>query len=86
MITEERAYEDLANAVIFRAVRDYQHALIKLHLNPNSREAESDRRILERFFHSEWCSTLTNMDGEVLMDIAKKQVEARGWKRFDMSD
>lgn len=86
MTSTEFAYEELANAIIFRAVRDYQHALIKLHFNPNSKEAASEELVLRRFFHSEWFDTLCDMDGDALIDIAHKQVVARGWMRFDMSD
>lgn len=49
-------YEDLANAIILRAVKDYRRSY-------NSRELED----IERFFRSDWFGVLTNIDGEMLI-------------------
>lgn len=78
-------YENLANAVIKKAVRDWQNAIIALHLNPNDDRAYRQKNTIERFFRSNWYRTLTNMDGEKLLKLARKQVEDNNWQRFDMS-
>lgn len=49
-------YEDLANAIILRAVKDYRRSY-------NSRELED----IERFFRSDWFGVLTNINGEMLI-------------------
>jgi len=49
-------YEDLASAIILRAVKDYRRSY-------NSRELED----IERFFRSDWLGVLTNIDGKMLI-------------------
>ena len=53
-------YEDLANAIVLQAVKDYRQALRCKGRNPLRGE-------LERFFCSRWCGCLTKLDGKVLM-------------------
>lgn len=80
---EVKAYENLANAIVLKAVRDYQHALIDQHLNPTSVKASDKIVPLERFFHSEWYKLLTSIDGDYMIKIAKKQLIDNNWKRPD---
>lgn len=69
-------YENLANAIVLQAVKDYRKALKTLQMNPMSRSANADKNTLERFFLSEWYRFLTRVDGEML--IEKKQKEVKG--------
>ena len=55
-------YENLANAIIVQAVKDYRQTR-----NP------ADRATLERFFRSEWFSILTKLDGEALIEQLRKE-------------
>lgn len=55
-------YQELANAVIILAVKDYRHTK-----NP------AERKELERFFRSEWFSFLSNLNGEVLLEQLQKE-------------
>ena len=55
-------YEDLANAIILRAVDDYRLA-----------EDESDLAEIERFFRSGWFGALTNINPEVLIAKLRKE-------------
>lgn len=66
-MSSTKNYENLANAIILQAVRDYRTALKCLKLNPNNRNALSDKEEIERFFRSKWYSTLTSVDGEMLI-------------------
>ena len=66
-MSSKKNYENLANAIILQAVRDYRTALKCLKLNPNNRKALSDKEEIERFFRSKWYSTLTSVDGEMLI-------------------
>lgn len=64
------SYEDLANAVIERAVLDYRMVL--------SGYKESYGKILsikelERFFRSQWFGTLTKIDGERIITEVRKE-------------
>ena len=68
------AYENLANAIILLAVKDYRQALKLLSKNPHSRSAMATVKEMERFFRSDWYETLTSVDGEML--IRKLREEA----------
>lgn len=67
-------YEELANAIILQAVKDYREALRLLSMNPNDKSAQRDKTSIERFFRSEWFSILTDLNGELLMKKLKEEV------------
>lgn len=69
-------YENLANAVVLQAVRDYRTALKALKLNPSNRSAQIETESIERFFRSDWCKVLTSVDGEMLIRALRKEVDA----------
>lgn len=69
-------YENLANAIILQAVKDYQTALKCLDRNPSNRSAQFDKAEVERFFRSQWYSALTNVDGELLIRSLQEEVGA----------
>ena len=66
-------YQDLANAIILMAVKDYRDALKKLKKRPSYGPAHDMKNEVERFFHSDWYRELTSVDGNVL--IKKLQAE-----------
>ena len=55
-------YENLANAIILKAVKDY-------------RQSKSERTMeeIERFFRSGWFRVLTNINGEQLIRDLRKE-------------
>ena len=55
-------YEELANAIVLQAVKDYR-------LNDDERELAS----IERFFRSGWFNTLTSIDSEMLIAKLRKE-------------
>ena len=69
-------YENLANAIILQAVRDYRVALKCLKVNPRNKTALADRDEIERFFRSDWFSVLTSVDGEMLIRSLQMVVDA----------
>lgn len=60
-------YENLANAIIVQAAKDYHRALRTLKYNPHSRQALDEIQEIEQFFKSEWFTLLTDMNGGVLL-------------------
>jgi len=60
-------YEELANAIVLAAVKDYRKALKTLKKNPTSRSALDMKAECERFFLSQYFQILTSVDGERLM-------------------
>ena len=61
------AYENLANAIIKQASRDYMTALRRLKKNPCSRKELAEVKELEEFFYSDWYELLTNVDPDYLI-------------------
>ena len=54
----DKNYEDLANAIIIQAVKDYRGT-----------QSPQVRNEIKRFFKSQWFSMLTNVDGDKLISI-----------------
>lgn len=69
-------YENLANAIILQAAKDYRMALKGLNANPRNRSALAEKDEIERFFRSGWFSVLTSVDGEMLIRSLQKEVDA----------
>ena len=69
-------YENLANAIILQAVKDYRMALKSLKANPRNRTAMADKDEIERFFRPDWFSVLTSVDGEMLIRSLQMEVDA----------
>lgn len=67
-------YEDLANAIVLTAVKDYREALKKLNKHPRNNSALYTKNEVERFFRSNWYSSLTNIDPEMLMEKLIEEV------------
>ena len=67
-------YENLANAIILTAAKDYRVALKSLKSNPRNRSAQDEKVTIERFFRSQWYSALTNVDGEMLIRSLQREV------------
>jgi hypothetical protein len=55
-------YEELANAIVLQAVKDY-----RLH------DDEQELASIERFFRSGWFSTLTGINPEMLISKLRKE-------------
>ena len=55
-------YENLANAIVLQAVKDY-----RLH------DDEQELASIERFFRSNWFNTLTSIDPEMLISKLRKE-------------
>ena len=61
-------FENLANAIVLQAVKDYREAIKKLKKNPESKEAEGAKIGVELFFRSTWYELLTDVDPEMLLE------------------
>lgn len=69
-------YENLANAIILFAVKDYRKAMRTLRRYPEAFYAGIRRDEVERFFLSDWFAKLTTLDGENLMNRLREEVAA----------
>ena len=70
----QRNIEDLANAIIIQAVKDYRKFLNILSRNPNNKEAYKAMRRIERFFCSRWFSVLSDLNGKQLIKQIKEDM------------
>ena len=69
----ETGIEDLSNAIVLQAVKDYRSALAGGSVN--GRDSKSVIAECERFFQSEWFNLLTNIDCKYLMESIRKEFE-----------
>lgn len=74
-------YENLANAIILQAVKDYKTVLFRLEDHPNNRDAQFEKKRLESFFHSNWYNTLTDLDACTLILGVQARVKVEAVER-----
>lgn len=60
------AYENLANAIILQAVKDYRQVKNISGYNPVKRE-------IKRFIQSHWFGVLTNLDPKLLLQKIEEE-------------
>ena len=68
-------YEDLANAIVLLAVKDYRDALKKLMKYPHHESAKHTKAEVERFLRSDWYRELTTVEPEILLRKLKEEVK-----------
>ena len=70
-------YENLANAIIIQACKDYRKAYKRYLRRYRSTDKPDEELVkLENFFRSDWYNTLTSIDGEYIMARIRKEVTA----------
>jgi len=67
-------YENLANAIIVQAVKDYREALCRYNLHREKDTYRQDKESIERFFRSGWFGVLTKLDPELLIKRLNEEV------------
>ena len=79
-------YENLANAIIIQAAKDYKSVVHQLKKTPvpEPNALKSEKKAYEqlltkkseilRFFHSAWYMTLTNVDPQIIIRNIEKEV------------
>jgi len=68
-------WQELANAIILRAVEDYRNAYCRNRLRPHQAETLREIRSIEQFFCSAWFEVLCTLDGRKLLRDLNKQME-----------
>ena len=61
-------YEELANAIVAMAARDYRRAVQKINLRPGEKKYLDEKKSIERFFNSEYYKLLTNVDCDAVIN------------------
>ena len=70
-----RNYQDLANAVVTQAEKDYKYYHKRIEKNPADDYAKHEVRELEAFFSSKWMKRLINIDGAEILARIKGELE-----------
>ena len=63
----DRVWEDLAQAIIVQAVKDYRLARARLKKKPDDVIGKKLKREVEAFFRSWWFSILTDVEPEIIL-------------------
>ena len=72
-----RPYENLINAIILQAVKDYRDALKRLKKKPQNTDAMSTAMEIERFFFFFWYQTSTSVDLGGRRNIKKEKAKSK---------
>lgn len=76
MTNEEDGYQNLANAIVLQAVRDFRKcAKVIKRRGYGSKEAVSEMKSIVGFIKSSWFKTLTSIDPDYLLEKLKEEVE-----------
>lgn len=68
-------YQELANAIVLGAARDYRNACKRLKRGRKNDAAQEMRDECLKFFHSFWFSLLTDLDPDYLIEKLNAEVE-----------
>ena len=69
-------YEELANAVIIQAAKDFTAAYKRMKRFPNDTRAQDEVREITKFFCSQWFEVLSDVDGPTLLRKIKDEIDA----------
>lgn len=73
--------DKLINAIIMSALKDYASAYRYTLYKPDNKYAIEELKKQEKFFHSEWYETLTDLNAEVLLSEVRRQEEEKFKKK-----
>ena len=76
-VSEAKAVEDLANAIVEKAVADYKSAYTKYLIKPN--DAWNNARLdeLRVFFRGQWFGALTTVDVDYLLNEIERECKEK---------
>ena len=66
-------WEDLANAIILQAIKDYRNARRRTRTKQSRKAAQEMIREVERFIGSWWFYQLTDIDGDKLKETLRRE-------------
>lgn len=76
MDTIDEAYQNLANAIIIKAIKDFRRCLKVAKKNNRNKEAAiKEMKEIVEFIKSPWFRTLTSLEPSVLLKKLQQEVE-----------
>ena len=76
----EANYEELANAIVLQAVKDFKPAYRRLKSHPNDKLAQDTVREITKFFCSQYFEALTDVDGPALLNRIMREMDEKHGK------
>lgn len=70
----DRNYEELVQAIVVQAAKDYRKTLKRLILRPDDEAANYHKDEIEEFFRSDWFMDMTTADGEYIIHALQQEV------------
>lgn len=71
-----KPFEELANAIILQAVKDYRKTNNKLLKKPKNEQLQEQKTEIEEFFLGEWFMALSKLDGKRLLRRLQAELKA----------
>lgn len=68
-----KQFENLANAIIVRAVKDYKENIEGLKNDPENIRLLVEKKKLENFFYSEWYHCLSDADPNYILERIRNE-------------
>ena len=66
-------YEELADAIVMQAAKDYRYCVKTLRRSPTAWSARHLKKDVERFFLSVWFRDLTEASGAYILEKLRKE-------------
>ena len=66
-------YEELANAIVEQAAKDYREMRRKIRKNPTDMTARGQMGEVVKFFHSRWFGILTDANPDYILEQLKEE-------------
>ncbi len=77
----EENYQELANAVIAQAVKDFRPAYRRLKRHPNDKLAQDTVREITKFFCSDYFCALSDLNGPALLNRIIREMDEKHGKK-----
>ena len=77
MYVPRTEWNDLAGAIILRAVEDYRHTNNQLRAKPEDTRLQTRKAEIEEFFRSSWFQVLTDLNGKQLLHQLQAETKQR---------
>ena len=66
-------WENLANAIVVQATKDYRKALKVLKRDPDNKVQQGKIEELENFFYSQWYEGLTRVNADYILEHIREE-------------
>ena len=65
-------YENVANAIVIQAAKDFRRNIMILKNDPENEKASVDKQGIEKFFRSSWFQIISKANPDYILDRLKR--------------